>query len=311
MHVNPPTVRNLSEVIVTVHTGQPGSTTSATLTIGGVSATFQASVRSPLAANQVPAPFSIPSVSGVDAQAWVESAPITLTGFSAPTPIQFVDALNVVAQQLFIPEWNAFANGGPDANENGTMIAPGTQLRIRVMPQFYGRTSSVTVDIGGRRATFTVNVRSNDAVPGAFNFVDIPNVAPGTALSTETLTLTGFDSPAALTATGCTASVNNGTNYVSQGTVNPGDPLVLRIVASGSSGTATTCTVSVGGVSDTVTVTTSGTAPNPPSGGGSSSSGGGGGGGAFDWMTLLVFAAAIKRAAAGGRYRASRMPGRR
>jgi hypothetical protein len=256
----------------------------ATLTIGGVSTTYSVTVGAPLAANQTPDPFTIPPVSGADTAVWVESAPVTLTGFSAPTPINIVAADNTLEVSYFVPEWGAFASGGPNLNDSVSLFPPGQPLRVRLMPQSYGRQASVTVEVGGRRATFVVNVRANDATPDAFNFADHLRVAPGSTIASESLTLQGFDSPLALTATGCTASIGGRIPSVAQGTVNPGETVALQITAPSASGASATCTVSIGGVSDTVNVTTSGSGGGSASGGG----GGGGGGGAYDWLSILA-----------------------
>lgn len=73
-------------------------------------------------------------------------------------------------------------------------------------------------------------------------------------------------------------SINNGSFTALSGTVNNGDTVVLRQATSSTGSTTASTTLTIGGVSDTWSVTTAAAAP-PPSGGG---------GGAFGAWGLLL-----------------------
>lgn len=272
-------VSPFDNVVVQVHTGSAGTTTTGTVTIGGVTGTFSATVPGPIPVGAVPDAFTIPPVNNAETLAWVESAPVTLTNLTVDSPIE-ITGTNVQNTEWFDPNWGVFRT----ASGIGTAtFPPGQPLRVRLVPLAPGVTSYLTISVGGKTATFNVNTRSNDATPDPFQFADHSDVTPGSTVVTEMISITGIDSPAAFTATGCQANVNG--QLQTQGTLNPGSTFSLSIVAPSGSGQTATCTITVGGVSDTVRVTTlsSGSGGNP---GGNPGSGSGGGGGALDAVFL-------------------------
>lgn len=95
---------------------------------------------------------------------------------------------------------------------------------------------------------------SNDTIPNAFSFTDVTN-ADLNSYHTGNVTVSGFDSAWAYCA-GDSFKVNSGSLRTSAIKVYNGDVIYLPIVASGSYSTAVNHTLTVGGVSDTYTVTT-------------------------------------------------------
>lgn len=97
---------------------------------------------------------------------------------------------------------------------------------------------------------------SSDTTPDAFAFVDQANVAPGATVASNPITVSGIDSPAPVSITGGEYAVNSGSWATTGGTVDGGDTVRVRQTASAGWSTTTDATLTIGGVSDTFSVTT-------------------------------------------------------
>lgn len=98
-----------------------------------------------------------------------------------------------------------------------------------------------------------------DTTPTAFTFTDETNIAINTTKESAAITVAGINWPAAISVAGDTGygySKNSTGCTATSGTVVDGDTVAACITSSGSNGTATSSTVTIGGVSDTYTVTT-------------------------------------------------------
>ncbi len=97
-----------------------------------------------------------------------------------------------------------------------------------------------------------------DSTPSAFAFVDVTGAVVSTVYCSNQITLAGLtDNVAvAITVTGGLYSVNNGPFVSAAGTVVLGDKIRVKVTSSGSAATAVNGVLTVGGVSDTYTVTT-------------------------------------------------------
>jgi hypothetical protein len=97
-----------------------------------------------------------------------------------------------------------------------------------------------------------------DTVPTPFTFSDVTGATISTVY-TASVTLSGLTGTAHARVTGGTISINGG-SYVSSGTVVNGNTVAVRVTSSASYSTAVNAVVTIGGVTDTYTVTT-GSAP--------------------------------------------------
>ncbi len=97
-----------------------------------------------------------------------------------------------------------------------------------------------------------------DATPSAFTFTDVVGAVVSTVYISNEITVAGIsdNSSVAITVTGGLYSKNNGPYVSTAGTVVLGDKIRARAVSSGSAATAVNVAVTIGGVSDTYTVTT-------------------------------------------------------
>ena len=219
--------------------------------------------------------------------------------------------VNVVSNAVTIAGINAStsvdiegsASGGYSVGCNGSFstssgtISPGATLCVRqnalAQP---GAVSQVKLLVGGRAAVFTVTSSNTpaDSAPDAFTFADPASVATSTLIASNTITISGITGFATVTVTngsysiGCTAqSFGTGTE-----TVTNGATICVRHTTAATASTATSTTLTVGGVSDTFTTTTAAAAPvtapvTPPV----TAPASGGGGGALDELALALLAA--------------------
>jgi len=99
-----------------------------------------------------------------------------------------------------------------------------------------------------------------DTTPSAFTFTDEIDIAVSTAKVSNTITVAGIDAAAAISVTGDAGygyKKNGAACTATSGTVVLNDTVNACVTSSGSNSTATAATVTIGGVSDTYTVTTS------------------------------------------------------
>lgn len=106
---------------------------------------------------------------------------------------------------------------------------------------------------------FTGSFTAWDTTPDAFAFTDETDIALSTAKTSNAITVAGINSAAAISVTGDTGygySKNSAACTTTSGTVVAGDTVAACVTSSGSNSTATTATITIGGVSDTYSVTT-------------------------------------------------------
>jgi len=106
-------------------------------------------------------------------------------------------------------------------------------------------------------ATTTVTLQSNDdTVPDAFSFVDQTNLPVNAEVTSNPITVSGINAPAAISITGGEYSVNGGAFTSTSGTVTNGAEVRVRAIASSEYSTTVSATLAIGGVSDTFSLTT-------------------------------------------------------
>jgi len=99
----------------------------------------------------------------------------------------------------------------------------------------------------------------SDTTPAGFTFTDLTSVAKSTTQTSNAIVVTLINQPATITVSGGTYRINSGGYTSSAGTVQAGDTVNARHTSSASASTAVNTIVTIGGVSDTFTSTTTGT----------------------------------------------------
>lgn len=111
-------------------------------------------------------------------------------------------------------------------------------------------------------AVTTAALDATDTIPNAFVFTAQSGAALSAATTSDTITVAGINSAAAITIAGGSYAINGGAYTTGAGTVNNGDTVTVQQTSSGSYSTLTSATLTVGGVSAAFNVTTQ-AAPAP------------------------------------------------
>jgi hypothetical protein len=97
-----------------------------------------------------------------------------------------------------------------------------------------------------------------DTTPLAFSFTDVTGASLSTVYTSNSILVTSVNLPTAISISGAgTYSINGGAYTSSAGTVVFGDSVTVRITSAGAYLSAAGTTLTIGGVSDTYSVTTS------------------------------------------------------
>ena len=103
----------------------------------------------------------------------------------------------------------------------------------------------------------TFSSASVDSTPDSFDFTNQTGLEINTLTESNTVTITGITDAATVTISGNSAQFSiNGGSYGTSGTITNNQTLKLRMTTSSSFSTGVSTTITVGGVSDSVTFTT-------------------------------------------------------
>ena len=95
-----------------------------------------------------------------------------------------------------------------------------------------------------------------DTKPEQFTFTDQTGVALNTVFESNDITVAGINASSPISITGGEYSINGGAYTLAAGTVENGQTVKVRQTSSSSHSTTTNATLTIGGVSDTFSVTT-------------------------------------------------------
>ncbi|PKN36547.1 MAG: hypothetical protein CVU62_14585 [Deltaproteobacteria bacterium HGW-Deltaproteobacteria-2] len=221
---------------------------------------------------------------------------------SDPDQFNFIDqtdvALNTVvtSNEITVSGLNAatiiYISGGTYSINSGSYkstsdtVNNGDIVTVRITSSGnYSTTKSAILTIGGVSDTFSVTTQAAlpDTVPAQFTFTDKTGVALNTTVISNAITVSGINAAASISIIDGMYSINGGLYTNDVGTVNNGDAVTIQLASSGNYSTKTEATLTIGGVSDTFSVTTQAV----PASGGS----GGGGGGCF--IATAAFGSAL------------------
>lgn len=172
------------------------TSTSATLTVGSVSATFAVTTILDL----VPDPFSFGSRVDVARSTLIESDPVTISGIDGPTDVTVANG--------------EYSIDGAAYTAVAGKIGNGQVLRVRHLSgaDFYDRTAT-EVRVGPGSATvvafFITDTERADLVPDAFDFLD-QRALPLSRAASNTVIVTGINLPVLVSVQGPATLVVNG-----------------------------------------------------------------------------------------------------
>lgn len=192
-----------------------------------------------------PNPFTFADQAGVALSTLTTANSITVGG------INYATAISVTGGGYS-------KNGGVFTTASGT-VKNGDTVRVQqTSSASYNTVTNTILTIGGVKDTFSVTTQAatNDTTPDAFSFTDQTGVALSTAITSNAITISGINAAAAISITGGSYSINGGAFTNSTGTVSNGASVQVKVTSSTAYSTATQATLTIGGVSDTFSVTT-------------------------------------------------------
>jgi OmpA-like transmembrane domain len=235
------------------------TSSSAIANIGGVTSPFTVTT-----AAQPLQQAGFTPVTGSSVGVMQISNPITVTNITAAAPI----SVSTGAQYSI--------NGGPFTSVPGT-VQPGDQVTVEInAPSAYSSTAAAVLTIGGSTSNFTVTTAAEPILQGSFT--NAPGAAVSSTQVSNPITVTGITTPAVISITGGSYSINGGAYTSAAGTVQAGDQVTVQITAPSTPNATATAVLTIDGVNATFAVTT-GQAINVAVTGG---------GGAIGMLTLIV-----------------------
>ena len=190
-----------------------------------------------------PDAFSFTDQTDVDLSTLTTSNTEKITGLEASTSISITGG-----------EYSI--NGGAYITSNDTVSNNDTVTARHTSSANYFTAIDTVVTIGGVSDTFSTTTIT-DTVPDAFSFTDQNNVAVNSQVTSNTLAITGLGATTAISITDGEYSINGGAFTSLAGLINNNDTLSVQHSSAGSTAATTDTVVSIGGVSDTFSSTTS------------------------------------------------------
>jgi len=190
-----------------------------------------------------PNAFTFTDQTDVARSTTITSNPITVSGINSATPISITGGSYSV-------------NGSGYVTGSGT-VSDGDTVTVRhTSSGSFSTATNTTLNIGGVTDTFTSTTLAEDTTPDAFTFTDQTDVALSSFIVSNEITVGGINSDASISITGGSYSINGGNFDSADGTVPPNATVRVENESSANFSTSTDATLTIGGVSDTFTVTT-------------------------------------------------------
>ena len=208
------------------------TTTKATLTIGGVSATFSVTT----------VMFSFIDQTNVELDTIITSNTIKVAGIDTAVPISITGGTYSI-------------NSGDYTSDSGTVKNDDTVTVQVTSSDKYSTTTDARLTIGDYFDTYSVTTKS-DTPPDQFTFIDQTHVALNTTMTSNTITVSGIHAAVPISITGGTYSINGGDYTSESGTVNNKDTVTVQVTSSKDFDTTTEATLTIAGVFDTFSVRT-------------------------------------------------------
>jgi hypothetical protein len=238
------TVTN-GQTVTVRHTSSSSFSTAVntTLTIGGISDTFTSTTG---AMDTTPNAFSFTDQTNVAINSLITSDGITVSGINSPASISITGV-------------GTYSIDGATYTNIGGTVANGQVVTVRhTSSASYSSSVSTILNIGGVSDTFTstTGAAGSDSVPNTFGFADQINVPFSSVITSDIITVSGINTATSISVFGGTYSINGGAYTSVTGTVTNGQTVSVRHTSSGTPGGLVSTTLTIGGVSDTFTSTT-------------------------------------------------------
>ena len=147
-------------------------------------------------------------------------------------------------------------NGGAFTSTAGTAVN-GDTLQLRTTSSVNNfTTTDVVVNVGTDGGDLWSVTTLTDTVPDAFAFTNQTDVALSTLIASDTVVVAGLGASSAISITGGEYRINSGAFTSVAGFINNNDTVTVRTTSSASYITPVDVVLTIGGVSDSFTVTT-------------------------------------------------------
>ena len=235
------TINNGQSVVVRQTSSSNFSTrTDAMLTIGTTSDTFSVTT---LVQDVDPDQFTFTDQANVARATLFTSNAITINGINDAAPVSIAGGEYAI-------------DGGTFTATPGT-VANGQSIVVRQASSTnFSTTTDATLTVGAISDTFGVTTLAQDVVPDSFTFTDQTDVDLNTAITSNAITVSGINDAASISVSGGLYAIDGGSFVATPGTVNPGQSVTVQQTSSSNFSTTTDAVLTIGGVSDTFSVTT-------------------------------------------------------
>lgn len=149
-------------------------------------------------------------------------------------------------------------NGGSYSSASGS-VNNGDSINVRQLSSSqYLTKSSAVLNLNGVTDSFDVTTIENtsDSTPDTFNFTDQTGAAISSVVNSNIITVSGINVATDISVSGGEFAVNGGAYTSTNTTVNNGDNVTVGLTTAANYNSTTQTTLTIGGVSDTFSVTT-------------------------------------------------------
>jgi len=140
-------------------------------------------------------------------------------------------------------------NGGNTGMTSGVTINQGNSVGVHgKSASLFNQTANFTLDIGAYTACWQITTKQQDVTPNAFSFTNLTNQQMSTLVTSNSVTVNGFDGPLTVSVSGQgnpQIKIGGG-GWVTSGQIDPGQSLTLRLTTSPDYGTEFVAAVTLG-----------------------------------------------------------------
>ena len=175
----------------------------------------------------------------------VESDNITVSGINAPTPIR------VSSGGEYRINDGAYTTAAGSVSNDDTISVRHTAAATISTNTF------TLLNIGGVKARFKSVTEPKDIKPDTFQFNAIQQASRATLIESNSITVSGINSPAPLRiTTGGSYSINGSVYTTENGVIKAGDQIKVRRLSAAKANTTVSSTLFIGGIPGKFTLTT-------------------------------------------------------
>jgi len=195
--------------------------------------------------DKTPDTFSFVDQTGIALNSSIAANTITVSGINT--------AINIsITGGEYSINGSGFNNVSSKVSNSDTIIVR------QISSDTHLTTTSTLLNLNGVTDSFDVTTLGNisDSTPDTFNFVDQLGVALSSDVTSNAITVSGINVATSISVTGGQFSINGGAFTSEANTVSNGSNVIVQLSSSSTYSSITQAVLTIGGVSDTFSVTT-------------------------------------------------------